>query len=135
MLCLTYIGLTFLKQTPHTLERSNNLNTFKHNFKKYFLTEFNNYQDFLNQFSIFNHKHPHFSLHILIFEPHDSLLLRNHHANTSFYKHVLYKPANSKSVCFNRKLCQYSLGQEYFQYSHQHYWQIFLFIFISVILL
>ena len=43
MLCLTYIGLTFLKQTPHTLERSNNLNTFNHNFKKYYLTELNNY--------------------------------------------------------------------------------------------
>ena len=36
---LSYIGPTFWNQTPHTLKRSNNLNTFKHNCKKYFLKE------------------------------------------------------------------------------------------------
>ena len=49
---------------------------------------------------IFNYKDPNFSLHILIFEPHDSLLLRNHNVNTSFYRHVLCHPANSKSDFF-----------------------------------
>ena len=34
---LSYIGSTLWNQTPHTLRRSNNLNTFKHNFKKYYL--------------------------------------------------------------------------------------------------
>ena len=33
---LSYIGPTFWNQSPHTVQRSNNLNTFKHNFKKYF---------------------------------------------------------------------------------------------------
>ena len=49
---------------------------------------------------IFNYKDPNFSLHILIFEPHDSLLLRNHNVNTSFYRYVLCHPANSKSDFF-----------------------------------
>ena len=35
----SYIGPTFCNQTPHALKRSNNLITFKHNFKKYFLKE------------------------------------------------------------------------------------------------
>ena len=39
---LCYIGPTFLNQTPHTLNLSNNLNTFKHNFKKYLLKELKN---------------------------------------------------------------------------------------------
>ena len=39
---LSYIGPTFWNQTPHTLKRSNNLNTFKHNFKKYYLKELKN---------------------------------------------------------------------------------------------
>ena len=34
---LSYIGPTFWNQTPHTLERSNNLNTFKQNSKEYYL--------------------------------------------------------------------------------------------------
>ena len=33
---LSYIDPTFWNQNPHTVKRSNNLNTFKHNFKKYF---------------------------------------------------------------------------------------------------
>ena len=33
---LSYIGLTFWNQTSHTITRSNNLNTIKHNFIKYF---------------------------------------------------------------------------------------------------
>ena len=36
---LSYISPTFWIQTPHTLKHSNNLNTFKHNFKKYFVKE------------------------------------------------------------------------------------------------
>ena len=39
---LSYIGPTFWNKTPNTLKRSNNLNTFKHNFKKYILTELKN---------------------------------------------------------------------------------------------
>ena len=39
---LSYIGPTFWNQTLHTLERNNNLNTFKHNFKKYYLKELKN---------------------------------------------------------------------------------------------
>ena len=31
---LSYIGPIFWNKTPDTLKRSNNLNTFKHNFKK-----------------------------------------------------------------------------------------------------
>ena len=34
---LSYIGPTFWNNTPDTLKRNNNLNTFKHNLKKYFL--------------------------------------------------------------------------------------------------
>ena len=45
-------------------------------------------------------KHPQFSPHILIFEQHDSFLLRDHNVNTTFYKHVLCHPANSKSDFF-----------------------------------
>ena len=41
---LSYIGLTtFWKKTPDTLKRSNNLNNFKHNFKKDILKELKNY--------------------------------------------------------------------------------------------
>ena len=36
---LSYIGPIFWNQTPHTLKRSNNLNTLKYNFKKYYLKE------------------------------------------------------------------------------------------------
>ena len=39
---LSYIAPTFWKQTPHTLKRSNNLNTFIHNFKMYYLKELKN---------------------------------------------------------------------------------------------
>ena len=39
---LSYIGPTFWNKTPDTLKRSNNLNTFKHNFKKYILQELKN---------------------------------------------------------------------------------------------
>ena len=64
---LSDIGPTFWNKTPDTLKRSNNLNIFKHNFKKYILKELNNSNIFfLNQFSIFNYKHPHFALYILI---------------------------------------------------------------------
>ena len=38
-LALSYIGPTFWKKTPETLKRTKNLNTFKHNMKKYFLNE------------------------------------------------------------------------------------------------
>ena len=34
---LSYIGPNFWNKTPDTLKRSNNHNTFKHNFKKYIL--------------------------------------------------------------------------------------------------
>ena len=36
---LSYIGPALWNQTLHTLKRSNNLNNFKHNFKKYYLKE------------------------------------------------------------------------------------------------
>ena len=36
---LPYIGPTFWNQTPNRLKRNNNLDTFKHNLKKYFLKE------------------------------------------------------------------------------------------------
>ena len=39
---LYYIGPTFWNQTPHTLKRSNNLNTVKYNLKKYFIKELKN---------------------------------------------------------------------------------------------
>ena len=39
---LSYIGPTFWNKTPDTLKRSNNLNTFKHNFKKYIIKELKN---------------------------------------------------------------------------------------------
>ena len=38
-LALSYIGPTFWNKTPDTLKRTKNLNTFKHNLKKYFLNE------------------------------------------------------------------------------------------------
>ena len=38
-LVLSYIGPTFWNKTPGTLEHTKNLNTFKHNLKKYFLDE------------------------------------------------------------------------------------------------
>ena len=41
-----------------------------------------------------------------------SLLYRDLSVSTSFYKHVLCRPANKKSVIF--RLCQYSQGPEYF---------------------
>ena len=70
-LALSYIGPTFWNKTPDTLKRTKNLNTFKHDLKKYFLNE------------------------ILILKV---LSLRDHNVNTSFYKHVLCHPANNKSV-------------------------------------
>ena len=39
---LSYVGPTFWNKKPDTLKRSNNLNTFKHNFKKYILKEIKN---------------------------------------------------------------------------------------------
>ena len=36
---LSYIGPTFWNKTPDTLKCTKNLNNFKHNLKKYFLTE------------------------------------------------------------------------------------------------
>ena len=39
---LPYICPTFWNKTPDTLKRSNNLNTFKHNFKNYTLKELKN---------------------------------------------------------------------------------------------
>ena len=39
---LSYICPNFWNKTPDTLKRSNNLNTFKHNFKKYILKELKN---------------------------------------------------------------------------------------------
>ena len=47
-LALSYIGPTFWNKTPGTLERTKNLNTFKHNLKKYFLNELKNCDKFLN---------------------------------------------------------------------------------------
>ena len=41
-------GPTFWNQTSHTLKRSNNLNTFKYNFKKYYLKELKNSGNFVN---------------------------------------------------------------------------------------
>ena len=41
-LALSYIGPTFWNKTPDTLKRTKNLNTFKHNLKKYFLNELKN---------------------------------------------------------------------------------------------
>ena len=42
---LSYIGPFFWNLTPHTLKRSNNLNTFKHHFKKYCLKELKNFNN------------------------------------------------------------------------------------------
>ena len=42
---LSYIDPTFWSQTPHTLKRSNNLKTFKQNFKKYYLKELKNFNN------------------------------------------------------------------------------------------
>ena len=39
---LSYIGPTFWNKTPDTLKPSNNLNTFKHNFKKNILKKLKN---------------------------------------------------------------------------------------------
>ena len=39
---LSYIGPTFWNQTPHILKRCNDLNTVKHNFKKYFIKKLKN---------------------------------------------------------------------------------------------
>ena len=41
-LALSYIGPTFWNKIPDTLKCTKNLNTFKHNFKKYFLNELKN---------------------------------------------------------------------------------------------
>ena len=41
-LALSYVVLTFWNKTPDTLKRTKNLNTFKHNLKKYFLNELKN---------------------------------------------------------------------------------------------
>ena len=41
-LALSYIGPTFWNKIPDTLKRTKNLNTFKHNLKKYFLNELKN---------------------------------------------------------------------------------------------
>ena len=46
---LSYIGPTFWNETPYILKRSSNLNTFKRNFKKYFLKEL---KDYNNSFKI-----------------------------------------------------------------------------------
>ena len=44
---LSYIGPTFWNKTPDTLKCTKNLNTFKHNLKKYFLNE---HKNFINSF-------------------------------------------------------------------------------------
>ena len=41
-LALLYIGPTFWNKTSDTLKSTKNLNTFKHNLKKYFLNELKN---------------------------------------------------------------------------------------------
>ena len=41
-LALSYIGSTFWNKTPDTLKHTKNLNTFKHNLRKYFLNELKN---------------------------------------------------------------------------------------------
>ena len=41
-LALSYIGPTFWNKNPDTLKRTENVNTFKHNLKKYFLNELKN---------------------------------------------------------------------------------------------
>ena len=41
-LALSYIDPTFWNKTPDTLKHTKNLNTFKHNLKKYFLNELMN---------------------------------------------------------------------------------------------
>ena len=45
-LALSYIGPTFWNKTPDTIKRTKNLNTFKHNLKKYFLNELKNCNNF-----------------------------------------------------------------------------------------
>ena len=83
---------------------TNSLNTFKHNLKKYFLSELKNCKNcknfkkiFLNLFLFSAIKNPYFHIWILILKV---LLLKNHNGNTSFCKHVSYHPANNKSVFF-----------------------------------
>ena len=44
-LALSYIGLTFRNKTPDIFKRSNNLNTFQHYLKKYFLNGLKNYNN------------------------------------------------------------------------------------------
>ena len=41
-LALSYIGPTFWNKTPERLKCTKNLNSFKHNLKKYFLNELEN---------------------------------------------------------------------------------------------
>ena len=42
-MALSYTGLTIWRKTPDTLERTKNLNTFKHNLKEHYLKELKNY--------------------------------------------------------------------------------------------
>ena len=41
-MALSYTGLTIWRKTPDTLERTKNLNTFKHNLKEHYLKELRN---------------------------------------------------------------------------------------------
>ena len=41
-MALPYTSLTILRKTPDTLERTKNLNTFKHNLKEHYLKEIKN---------------------------------------------------------------------------------------------
>ena len=55
---LSYIGPTLWNKKPETLKRTNNLNTFKHNLKKYFLDELE--ITLVELIFIFNYNHPYF---------------------------------------------------------------------------
>ena len=60
-LALSYIGPTFRNKTPDTFTHTKNLNTFKHNLKKYFLNELKNCSNSsLYLFSTI--KNPHFHI-------------------------------------------------------------------------
>ena len=61
-LALPYSGPIFWNKTSDTFKRTENRNTFKHNFKKSLLNELKNCKNFLNLFLFSTIKNPHFYL-------------------------------------------------------------------------
>ena len=61
-MALCCIGPTFWEKKLRTLTRTENLNIFKLNVKKYFLNERKSSNNTFKFISIFNYNHPHFYL-------------------------------------------------------------------------